>query len=692
MAFFNFKNRNTASQSSAVKPETAQAFRDLVLNNPTPVTDLVKSQETQLYQAVEAVLSDLGQKQQLQTIFSPYLSHGDGYRYNAYGDSWLVNIPQTKINYAQAIGDPLKNSAVFAVLNYICRTFPEAPPRVYKRDRNGTLQAEYDHPLETLLEEPNENYDGIVLWMGSILSLLINGNSYWLKYRDALGQLKELFYVPHYCIEPQWPIDGSKFISYYEFRPGDGKLYKVLPEDIVHLRYGLDPDNPRKGLSQLAPVLREIFTDNEASNFGAALLKNMGVPSVIISPTSEDVAITKEKAEAIKKRFKDAVTGDNRGEPLIMSAGVRVNTVSLSPQQLDLKMLHRLPEERISAIFGVPAIVAGLGAGLDRSSMSNFHEAREMAYESCIIPLQQILVRQLKRQLLYEFSSVSTKGRVVDFDLSRVRVLQTDENKKAQRIDLAIRGGWMRRSEGRAAMNLPVSEEDDVYLGAGAPNENSQTDDGKGNDTGGNTTPVDPYGRSQRRKKPKRQLPKGRKPDQDTRGEPNVENVRRARGIKAFEPDLPSIDDLIGLDEQGSEAGIVKLFWSKHLNRPEMNTDSFRLMLDEFSKELRKVAVELKAGYDDGSITNDHLCQWLVKMACWVKLSHVAAILFSKQSWEVNQDEYKLFNPVISGQINLILNYARGIAAGSSPVDEKFPDQMKSLISGAWCTYNLARK
>jgi hypothetical protein len=33
----------------------------------------------------------------------------------------------------------------------------------------------------------------------------------------------------------------------------------------VHFRFGLDPDDPRKGYSPLKSVLREVFTDDEAA-------------------------------------------------------------------------------------------------------------------------------------------------------------------------------------------------------------------------------------------------------------------------------------------------------------------------------------------------------------------------------------------------------------------------------------------
>ena len=99
---------------------------------------------------------------------------------------------------------------------------------------------------------------------------------------------------------------------------------------------------------------------------------------------------------------------------------------------MDLKALRRIPEERVTAVFGLPAIVAGLGAGLDRSTFANFKEAREAAYESNIIPTQRLLGAELKTQLLADFVG-ETDTWDLEFDLARVRVLQEDEDAKHTR-------------------------------------------------------------------------------------------------------------------------------------------------------------------------------------------------------------------------------------------------------------------
>jgi hypothetical protein len=93
-----------------------------------------------------------------------------------------------------------------------------------------------------------------------------------------------------------------------------------------------------------------------------------------------------------------------------MTGKTKVEQFGFSPEQLLLRELRRIPEERVTAVLGVPAIVAGLGAGLDRSTFTNMAEAREAAYESGIIPTQRIIAEDIRFQLLRISSRMCIRG------------------------------------------------------------------------------------------------------------------------------------------------------------------------------------------------------------------------------------------------------------------------------------------
>lgn len=371
-------------------------------------------------------------------------------------------LTRTRFDYEREV-DPMQNSAVAACLNWIMRTFPEAPITLFQEGDDGEREMVVGHPLTMLLMNPNPHHSWATLIMATLVDWLTGGNAYWLKVRSAAGRVVELWWVPVFTMKPKWPTGGDTFISHYEYRPGGGAPVRIEVEDVVHLQWGIDPNNVRLGWSPIKSVLREIFTDDEAANFTASLLRNMGVPGAIISPAEKEVTIDPDEGELVKEQWRQSFGGDRRGDVMVASAKTEVKVLSWSPQQMDLGKLRQIPEERVTAVLGIPAAVVGLGTGLEQTKVgATMRELREQAYESGIIPLQRLLALIITRQLLVDFDDT---GRFeVGFDLRNVRVLQEDENALHARLREDLIKGGITRAEFRKATGHEADANDDVWL------------------------------------------------------------------------------------------------------------------------------------------------------------------------------------------------------------------------------------
>lgn len=368
---------------------------------------------------------------------------------------------KSQAEYDRAVGDGLGSSVITAPLFWVARTFPEAPVVVEQRRKPNWEQID-GHPMIALLNRPNPYYSGLLLKQAAAISWGLSGNVYLIKVRGALGEVAQLWYVPHFVIEPVREKESNNFIDYYKYNYGPGIL-KLAPQDVVHIRLGTDPRNSMVGISPLSSILREVFTDDEAAAFTASLLSNMGVPGLLVSPDKDGGYLTPERGQEIKADIQEKVMGANRGKPLVMLAPTRIEQFGFSPEQMNLTGLRRISEERVTAVMGIPAIVAGLGAGLDRSTFANYEEARVAAYESYIIPMQAAFAAELQHQLLPDFEANPSKYRVA-FDNSEVRILQEDENKKAERYALLYKSGVVWRAEARRALGMDAETEDEVFI------------------------------------------------------------------------------------------------------------------------------------------------------------------------------------------------------------------------------------
>lgn len=371
-------------------------------------------------------------------------------------------LPRSTYNYGADLRGGLDSNVVMAPVCWIQRVFTEAEP-VVEVHGDGRWRALNGHKLGLRLQNPNDYYDGDTLWKATVLSYTLDGNAYWLKIRNAFGEVLEYWYVPHWMIEPQWPGNGKTFISHYRYQPEGTGAFDLPPRDVVHFRFGLDPRNTRKGFSPLRPLLREVFTDEEASNFTSAILRNQGVPGLIVSP-GDNSRLTLDQAREYKERLISHFTEDNRGKPFVATAKTEVAQFGFDPNQLMLGNLRDIAEERACSMLGIPAAVVGFGAGLQQTKVgATMRELVKLARVQCINPMARSFAKQLTKQTMGDYQSQVSRFRV-RFDMSEVSVFAEDETDWEARILKRVEGGVLTVAAAQDLLGLDVDETQKVYL------------------------------------------------------------------------------------------------------------------------------------------------------------------------------------------------------------------------------------
>lgn len=385
-------------------------------------------------------------------------------RRGTFGTTW--QLPGSERDYAQLAGRIYDNSVVLSAINWMARNFPDAPLVIEKpKEIEGKRKWEQTgHKLADIVARPNEWYDETVLWQGTLLSLACTGNAYWYKIRSASGQLVGFAYVPHFQIRPMADKynDGTRLVTYYEYRPlGVSKPLELRVEDVVHFRWGLDPQNPIQGLSPLAASLREIVGDNEAATYSAALLLNAGIPGLIISPKQDTLGQgpSAEQKGQFRGTWQETFRREGQGKVALMPFSMDVTALGFSPEQMALKSLRDVPVSRICSALGFDPMVLGLPS--ESKTYSNYREAIEAAYEGCLIPIKRIIGSQLTRQTAFDFPDEIYR---CGWDYSGVRVLQADIDALWKRVTEGYKGGVAKRSEAKQLLGLDYDAKDEVYI------------------------------------------------------------------------------------------------------------------------------------------------------------------------------------------------------------------------------------
>lgn len=367
------------------------------------------------------------------------------------------------------------NSAVFACLQAIATAIAEPELKVYRTVKGERVEQE-STPLGGLLARPNPHMTLDMLLSYLSTCLHVEGNAYWRKLRAGDGEsgnVVQLWPISPTRIEVRTEQGRGDFITTYRYYVRPGQYEDIPPENMVHFRAGLDDRDHRLGCSALKRLAREVSSDEQATRYADRLLANFATPGLAVEWDKETQGITPEYAAELKAKLQAAYSGDNVGAVSVLSPGAKLTTHGFSPEQMDLKVLHRVPEERIAAVLGVPAIVAGLGAGLDRSTYSNFKEAREAFTEMKLIPLWSAVAATITLQLLPDFTR--DRATLVEFDISEVRALADDENAKAIRLKTLIEAGILDANEARAEIGrepralVPASGPADADAPGGLP-------------------------------------------------------------------------------------------------------------------------------------------------------------------------------------------------------------------------------
>lgn len=286
-----------------------------------------------------------------------------------------------------------KSELVFACIGLIADAVASATLRVV--DGEGNEQP--SHPLRKLIEEPCRGlkYDEADFWELSTIMLHIAGVAYWEKERAERGNVVALWPIRPDLVKV---VPGAKGISHYLV----GTEEAVVPEaDMLRFAFH-NPLSPFEPLSPLVVAARQVNVDLDLQAYVKLLFQNNAVPLGVL--TTEQY-LAQPEADSLAEQWEKRHGGDRRGRIAVLGKGAKYQSVGAQLSDLDMGGVSQLSESRICMAFGVPPILVGAMAGLERSTYSNFESSLSHFQHGKVMSVLRRLKGQIQSELAPDFGT-----------------------------------------------------------------------------------------------------------------------------------------------------------------------------------------------------------------------------------------------------------------------------------------------
>ena len=283
--------------------------------------------------------------------------------------------------------------------------------------------------------------------------VLLNGNGYVQIIKDGKGKPIELFALRPERMRVIPGADG--WPSAYEYRVGDKRIAIPLEDEdgwpeLIHIK-ATHPADDHYGAGSLAAADQAIAVHNAATQWNRSLLENAARPSgALVFDSGDNGNLTTDQFERLKAELAAAFSGEaNAGRPMLLDGGLKWQSMSLSPADMDFAALKEAAARDIALAFGVPPMLLGLPGD---NTYANYREANRALWRLTLMPLATKLLAALSEGLAPWHPKAA-----LAIDPDQVTALSEDRERLWKQVSDA---DFLSPDEKRAMLGLPsISKE-----------------------------------------------------------------------------------------------------------------------------------------------------------------------------------------------------------------------------------------
>ena len=335
-------------------------------------------------------------------------------------------------------------TSAYNAIQQISQDIATLTPKVYQP--TGTKGREsIDHPVLSLLAEPNQSMSGFTLMESYVMSYLARGNGLIYIKEKRGGKELILVDVAHDHTEATVSARGLKFYNiatFYKTELNKIPDFKVLhsPNISASGLWGIDPVTNFR--NTLALTMSQEKFNNKFYKNGASMKGFVTVPTPL---KAGDAARIKE---AFKTNFDHQDVG-------VLGAGQEYQSITMSPENAQFLESRQFSVTEIARIFNIPPHKL---KSLERSTNNNIEHQSKEYYQDTIQPIVTKIEREFTRKLLTE--DEKKKGVKIEFDMDEFQ--RADVKTRYEAYQIASTSQFMKKNEIREREGLtalPDSED-----------------------------------------------------------------------------------------------------------------------------------------------------------------------------------------------------------------------------------------
>lgn len=345
--------------------------------------------------------------------------------------------------------------AVRTVVDFLARNISQLGLHTYERLSDNDRRRLSDHPLVSLLAEPNPQTTMFRLIRALVSDKAIYDDAYLVKLRAESGQPIGLRRVSPTRVEPlgaDW-MDAVK----YRLHGAAGHL-DVDAENVVHFR-GYNPEDGRHGLSPIEALRQVLAEEYAAALWREQMWSNGARVSGYLRRPLEAPEWSKPARERFRAGWQAQYTGGGpqAGGTPVLEDGMEFVSAGINPKEAQYVESRKLTREEAAAAYHIAPPLVGI---LDHATFSNIREQHKSLYQDTLGPWCAEIEQDIGLQLIPDLAA----GRSVYVEFNIYEKLQGSFEEQAEQLQAAVGGPYMTRNEARSRTNLPRVEGGDELI------------------------------------------------------------------------------------------------------------------------------------------------------------------------------------------------------------------------------------